>query len=81
MPPRPPIQEDTLKTETVQVERKSFVFTLKENLRGRLLRISEDTNGRRNNVIIPSTGLEEFQKVMAAMVQASKETPEKKTLD
>jgi hypothetical protein len=76
MPPRPPIQEDTLKSATLQIERKSYIFTLKENERGRFLRITEDTGGRRNNVIIPSTGLEEFKKVADALIQAAKEMPQ-----
>ena len=33
--PRPPVNEDTLKSGEVQIERKNFVFTLKENPRGR----------------------------------------------
>ena len=60
-PPKPPVNEDTLKTEKIQIERKTFIFTLKENPRGRFLRITEDVNGRRDNVIIPSTGLEDFR--------------------
>ncbi len=56
-PPKPPVNEDTLKTEKITIERKTFIFTLKENPRGRFLRITEDVNGRRDNVIIPSTGL------------------------
>ncbi len=75
MPPRPPIQEDTLKSAQVQIERKSFMFTLRENPRGRLLRISEETNGRRNAIIIPSTGLEEFAKIVAEMAKAASELP------
>jgi len=39
---KPQIQEDTLKSGQVQIERKNFVFTLKENPRGRFLRITED---------------------------------------
>lgn len=77
MPPKPPVQEDTLKSEKLQIERKTFIFTLKENPRGRFLRITEDVNGRRDNIIIPSTGLDEFKKVLDAMVKASSETPEK----
>jgi hypothetical protein len=76
-PPKPPVNEDTLKTEKIQVERKTFIFTLKENPRGRFLRITEDVNGRRDNVIIPSTGLEEFRKVLEDMVKASAELPVK----
>ncbi len=77
MPPKPPVQEDTLKTEKIQIERKTFVFTLKENPRGRFLRITEDVNGRRDNIIVPSTGLEEFKKVLDAMVKASTDIPPK----
>ena len=45
--------EDTLKSETLQIERKTFVLTLKENPRGRFLRITEDVGGRRDTIIIP----------------------------
>src|ERR1700678_367613 len=75
-PPKPPVNEDTLKTEKIQIERKTFIFTLKENPRGRFLRITEDVNGRRDNVIVPSTGLDEFCKVFAEMARASAETPD-----
>src|SRR5271170_6956125 len=77
-PPKPPVNEDTLKSEKVQIERKTFVFTLKENPRGRFLRITEDVGGRRDTIIIPSTGLEDFKKLVDEMVKASNEIPEKK---
>jgi hypothetical protein len=76
-PPRPPVNEDTLKTEKIQIERKTFIFTLKENPRGRFLRITEDVNGRRDNVIVPSTGLEDFAKIVAEMTRAASEIPPK----
>lgn len=75
--PKPHVQEDTLKTAEVQIERKNFVFTLKENPRGRFLRITEDVGGRRDTIIIPSTGLTEFKKLVDEMVKASVEIPEK----
>ena len=73
--PRPPVNEDTLKTDQVQIERKTFVLTLKENPRGRFLRITEEGGGHREMIIIPSTGLEEFKKLLDEMVKASLETP------
>ncbi|HUB87658.1 MAG TPA: PUR family DNA/RNA-binding protein [Verrucomicrobiae bacterium] len=76
--PRPPVQEDTLKSETIQIERKTFVITLKENPRGRFLRITEDVNGRRDTIIVPSTGLAEFKKIVDEMVKTAGEMPEKK---
>jgi hypothetical protein len=76
-PPKPRVDEDTLKTDKIQIERKTFIFTLKENPRGRFLRITEDVNGRRDNVIIPSTGLDDFKKILDEMVKASNEIPPK----
>ena len=75
MAPKPPVNEDTLKSGQIQIERKTFVFTLKENIRGRLLRITEDLGGRRNSIIIPSTGLEDFKKLLEEMIKASEEIP------
>jgi len=77
MPPKPQVQEDTLRSEKIQIERKTFIFTLKENPRGRFLRITEDVNGRRDNIIVPSTGLDDFKKIIDAMVKANTEIPEK----
>jgi PurA ssDNA and RNA-binding protein len=75
--PRPPVNENTLKSEQVQIERKTFVLTLKENPSGRFLRITEDAGGRRNTIIIPSTGLEEFKKLFNEMTEASHGMPQK----
>ncbi len=77
MPPKPPVNEDTLRTERIQVERKTFVFTLKENPRGRFLRITEDVGGRRDAIIIPAPGLEEFAKVVESLAKAASEIPPK----
>jgi hypothetical protein len=66
-----------LKSGMVQVERKTFHFALKENARGRLLRITEETPGRRNSIIIPATGLAEFQAILLEMVQAATALPTK----
>jgi len=67
--------EDTLRSEKIQIERKTFVFSLKENPRGRFLRITEDVGGRRDAIIIPSSGLAEFAKVLEQMSQASESLP------
>ena len=76
---KPHVNEDTLKSDTVQIERKTFVFTLKENPRGRFLRITEDVGGRRDTIIIPAPGLEDFRKLLEEMVTASAEIPPKQT--
>jgi len=76
-PPKPPVNEDTLHSAEIQIERKLFVFTLKENPRGRFLRVTEDVGGRRDTIIIPSTGLLDFKRILDEMVQASDDIPER----
>ena len=73
--PRPLVTEETLKTGKIQIERKTFVFALKENPRGRFLRITEDVGGRRDTIIVPAPGLEDFKKVLNEMVKHSSEIP------
>ena len=73
--PKPPVNEDTLKSEKIQIERKTFVFALKENPRGRFLRITEDVGGRRDTIIIPAPGLDDFKKLLDEMVKAATEMP------
>ena len=74
---KPPVAEDTLKSSKIQIERKTFILALKENPRGRFLRITEDVGGRRDTIIIPAPGLEDFKKLLEEMVQAANETPPK----
>ncbi len=76
-PNKPPVAEDTIKTDKIQIERKTFVISLKENPRGRFLRITEDVNGRRDTIILPATGLAEFKRVVDEMVRASDAAPMK----
>jgi hypothetical protein len=74
---KPPVREETLKSEKLQIERKTFLLTLKENPRGRFLRITEDVGGRRDTIIIPAPGLEDFKKLLEEMVRAAGEMPPK----
>jgi len=58
-------------TEQIQVERKIFSFELRENQRGRFLRITEDVGGRRDTIIIPATGLERVRDVIDRAIAAN----------
>jgi hypothetical protein len=62
--------EQVLFTEQLQVERKAFSFELRENSRGRFLRITEDVGGRRDTVIIPAPGLPDVCQVIARAMAA-----------
>jgi hypothetical protein len=75
--PKPAVNEETLRSDKVQIERKTFVFSLKENPRGRFLRITEDVGGRRDTIIIPAPGLEDFKRLLDEMVRAAGEAPPK----
>lgn len=65
--------DEEIFSKQVQVERKLFSFTLKQNPRGRFLRITEDVGGRRDTVIIPSTGLHEIRSALELVIQADKQ--------
>lgn len=68
-------KDKQLFSDQVQIERKKFYFDLKENPRGRLLRITEDVSGRRDTIVIPATGLDAFQGVLAKVIEADRNAP------
>ena len=68
---KPGATEESIRTEKIQIERKTFIFALKENPRGRFLRITEDVAGRRDTVIVPAPGLQEFRRVLDEMIHTS----------
>jgi hypothetical protein len=67
-----PVQETTHKTGQVEIERKTIAIELKENQMGRFVRITEKGAGGRNSIIVPVTGLAEFQKLLDETAQAAK---------
>lgn len=65
--------DDLIFSERIQIERKQFFFDLKENPRGRFLRITEDVGGRRDTIIIPSTGLDQFMEMISQAIKVNHE--------
>jgi len=59
-----------LLSEQVQVERKCFSFSLRENPRGRFLRITEDLGGRRDPIKVPSTRLTQVRDIISLAIAA-----------
>ncbi|MGI8603449.1 MAG: hypothetical protein ACR2OZ_10675 [Verrucomicrobiales bacterium] len=49
-----------LHTEKIVTERKIFFLDLKENDRGRVLKITEDVRGRRDTIMVPVEALRDF---------------------
>jgi hypothetical protein len=52
--------DNILEAKELQIERKHFHVEFRENDRGKFLRITEEAHGRRNTIIVPSTGLVQF---------------------
>ncbi len=67
--------EKELHSERLNIERKMFFLDLKENERGRFLKVTEDVGGRRDTIIIPAIGLREFSKALVAILAAEEELP------
>jgi len=64
-----------LQNHSIRVERKHFTFDLKENPRGKFLRITEEVNGRYDAIIIPLTGVEQFRDALNEVIKFSKTLP------
>ena len=69
------IMDNVIITKELQVERKHFYIEFRENERGRFMRITEEAHGRRNTIIIPSTGLEEFMAMAGEVIQTADRVP------
>lgn len=52
--------DSIIETRELQIERKLFSIDLRENGRGRFLRITEDSQGHRNVIIVPISGVDDF---------------------
>ena len=61
--------DELIAGEKIRVERKLFFIDLKRNHQGYFLKITEDVNGRRDTVIIPSTGVHEFVRAVTELSQ------------
>jgi hypothetical protein len=77
--PAPRMAETTLKQSELAIERKTFVVALKENPRGRFLRIVENGGSQFASIIVPDSGLKDFQRLLAEMVDAAEKLPAKPT--
>lgn len=67
--------DNIVEARELRIERKRFYVELRENERGRFLRITEEAQGRRNSIILPSTGVEEFTATIADLLANSEGAP------
>ena len=52
--------DQSLEVRELQIERKFFTAQIRENERGKFLRLTEEAQGRRNTVIVPASGFKDF---------------------
>ena len=64
---------ERLVSETFAVERKKFFLDLHENHRGQFVRITEDTNGRRDRIMVPASALREMVSALNRIIAFSEE--------
>lgn len=56
-------------TEKVASDRRFYFLDLKENRRGRFVKITEDVDGRRRSIIVPSDALSDFVDALSRLAQ------------
>ncbi len=59
-----------LASEKIVSGRKIFFLDFKENNRGRVLKITEDVNGRRDTIMVPDEALDDFYEALGRILDA-----------
>jgi hypothetical protein len=54
------VDNGLLHTEKILADRKTFYIDLKENARGRVVKITEDVGGNRDTIMVPIDILDDF---------------------
>jgi len=67
--------DNIIEAKELQIERKHFYVELRENDRGKFLRITEEAHGRRNCIIVPSTGVDEFTAAISEVLTNNGSAP------
>ena len=67
--------DNIIASRELQVERKHFYIEFRENERGRFLRITEEAHGRRNTIIVPSTGVDDFTAAIGEVLAGAENAP------
>ena len=67
--------DNIIDAKELQIERKHFYVELRENDRGKFLRITEEAHGRRNSIIVPSTGVDDFTAAISEVLTNNGSAP------
>ncbi len=67
--------DNIIEAKELQIERKRFYVELRQNERGKFLRITEEAHGRRNSIIVPSTGAGDFTAAISEVLTNNGSAP------
>ena len=56
-------------SEKIVIDRKIFFLDLKENQRGRFLKITEDVGGRRDTIMLPAAAFNDFEEALQRLIE------------
>jgi hypothetical protein len=62
-----------LHSEKIVTDRKIFFLDLKENDRGRVIKITEDVRGRRDTIMLPLEAAEDFLDALQRILEAERD--------
>ena len=63
---------EPLASEKISIDRKVFFLDLKENARGRFLKITEDVGGRRDTIMLPVAAFRDFAEALERLIELEK---------
>ena len=64
-----PVPSQPLASEKLATDRKIFFLDLKENDRGRYIKITEDVGGRRDTIMLPVAAAKDFHEMLGRLVE------------
>lgn len=67
-----PVNEP-LASEKITIDRKVFFLDLKENNRGRFLKITEDVGGRRDTIMLPVAAFRDFADALERLIDIERD--------
>ena len=65
--------ESALHTRSLNIENKRFYFDLKENDKGKFLKVSEIVGSNKDTIIIPYSGLLGVKEIISEMINFEKD--------
>ena len=63
------MEHHPIASEKITIERKIFFLDLKENQRGRFLKITEDVGGRRDTIMLPAAAFKDFAEALERLIE------------